>query len=121
MIRLFHLPPAELNPNKLRRLHWSKRSSEIRIARQEMYYEALGCKNGRGPIKKARIHYKFIIAGKRRHDLDNMLACCKPYVDGIVDAGIIEADDILHLEIGSVKAEYGKDNETIIIIEDITG
>ena len=91
----------------------------MKSARQEMYFEAISSKNGHPPIKKARVHYQFIVKGNRRHDLDNLLACCKPYLDGLVDAHVIVADDIKHLEIGSVRAEYGNRDETIISVEAI--
>ena len=35
-ITLDHLPPKELNPNNLRRTHWTVRSRFSRIAKDEM-------------------------------------------------------------------------------------
>ncbi len=118
------LPPSELYPNKLRSLHWSKRAEVEREAREWANYIAFGirCETGANkPPDKARITYKFIVKDKRIRDLEGMLSACKPWVDGIVDAGVLVSDDCWHLSIGGASIEQGKENKTILTIEGVDG
>ncbi len=118
-IKLNHLPPPELNPNQLRRLHWSERSKVSLIARQEVGWLAKVQWHDDKPMMKARINYEFLIKDKRKRDADNLLSACKPYTDGLIDAGVIFYDDIKHLEIGTVRAEYSDRDETVITVEEL--
>ncbi len=118
------LPPSELYPNKLRSIHWSKRAEVEREARERANYIAFGirCETGANkPPDKARITYKFIVKDKRIRDLEGMLSACKPWVDGIVDAGVLVSDDCWHLSIGGASIEQGKENKTILTIEGVDG
>ena len=117
-IVLEHLPYAELNPNS--RLHWSDRSRASRIARDEV---AWLCKSKwdieQKPMMKARIGYEFLLKSKRNRDVDNLLAACKPFTDGLIDGGVIFYDDAKHLEYGLVRAIYDTKEQTIIRVEEI--
>ena len=119
IIKLGHLPPSELNPNNLRRLHWAMRSQIMRDARTEMGWLAKVQWKDQKPMEKARISYEFILKDKRKRDVDNLLASCKPYTDGLIDAGVILYDDIKHLEIGLVRAVYDVKDDTIITVEEL--
>ena len=119
VVKLEHLPPSELNPNNLRRLHWTMRSQITSIARQEVGWLAKVEWHDDKPMMKARISYEFTLKYRRRHDIDNLLSSCKPYTDGLIDAGVIFADAIKHLEIGLVRAIYSDKDQTIITIEEI--
>ena len=118
-IRLDHLPPAELNPNRLRSLHWTKRSEVSRTAREEVGWLAKSQWKDQKPMMKARISYEFIIKDRRKHDVDNLLSACKPLTDGLIDAGVIFYDDMKHLEYGLVRAIYDTRDETNITIEEL--
>ena len=118
-IKLNHLPESSLNPNKLRRLHWSERSHSTLEARQEVGWLAKSQWHDDTPMMKARISYKFLIKDRRKHDVENLLAACKPFSDGLIDAGVIFFDDMKHLEIGKVQAIYSDKDKTIILIEEI--
>ena len=118
-IKLDHLPPAELNPNRLRSLHWTKRSEISKIAREEVGWLAKSQWGDQKPMVRARIGYEFIIKDRRKHDVDNLLSACKPFTDGLIDAGVIFYDDMKHLEYGMVRAIYDTKDETIITIEEV--
>ena len=72
-------------------------------------------------MMKARISYEFLLKDQRTRDIDNLLAACKPFCDGLIDAGVIFYDDAKHLEYGEVKATYTDRNQTTIIVEEIEG
>ena len=112
-----HLPYAELNPNK--RLHWTARSAASKIAREEIGWLCKSQWHDDEPMTKARISYEFLIKGNRTRDLDNLLAACKPFADGLIDVGVIRFDDAKHLEYGQVKATYTDKEQTIITVEEI--
>jgi len=114
-----HLPPSELFPNRLRSIHWTKRSQIERESREEGYYEALAIKptNYIAP-EYAEVSYLFVISDRRIRDIEAMLIACKPYIDGMVDAGIILKDDCFHLSIGSAKVAQG-DKQTVLMIKEV--
>lgn len=118
-IALDHLPPPALSPNRLRTLHWSERSAIMRSAREEVGWLAKSAWGDSKPLERARISYTFFLKDRRRRDLDNLLAACKPYTDGLIDAGVIFYDDITHLEYGNVCAVHSDCDRTIITIEEI--
>jgi len=118
-IQLNHLPNPELSPNRLRSLHWSKRSKLMRMAREEVGWLAKSQWGDKKPMMRAKISYEFLIKDRRKHDLDNLLAACKPYTDGLIDAGIIFYDDTAHLEYGLIRAVYDVKDETIILVEEL--
>jgi len=114
-----HLPYSELNPNNLRSTHWSVRSGVSKIAREEIGWLATSQWQNAEPMTRARISYEFLLKGNRTRDLDNLLAACKPFTDGLIDVGVIRFDDAKHLEYGQVKATYTDRDETIITVEEI--
>ena len=118
-IKLDHLPPSELNPNKLRTLHWAKRSEVSKTAREEVGWLAKAQWKDEKPMMRPKISYEFLIKDKRKHDLDNLLAACKPYTDGLIDAGVIFYDETVHLEYGLIRAIYDVKDEIIILVEEL--
>ena len=118
-IKLNHLPPPELNPNRLRSLHWTKRSEVSRIAREEVGWLAKAQWKDQKPMMKACISYEFVVKDRRKHDVDNLLSSCKPLTDALIDAGVIFYDDMKHLEYGTVRAIYGDRDETIISVKEL--
>ena len=91
------LPPPELNPNNLRRNHWSKRSSVSKTSREYAKWQSSADRNLQwsgyaNPMEKVTINILFGIKGRREIDLDNLLSASKAWIDGIVDAGIMASD-----------------------------
>jgi crossover junction endodeoxyribonuclease RusA len=115
------LPPAELMPNRLRRLHWAVRArveKQARIDAMMLAYAAL-YKADWQMATKAEIAYMFYVKDRRRRDIEGMIGACKAWVDGLVDAGVIEDDSWQHLSLG--RAEVVKDGQvrTEIVIRRI--
>jgi hypothetical protein len=95
-LRLDKLPPAALSPNS--RVHWAKKYYATATYRQEVGWLAKSLWGASPPIERARIVYHFFIGrGRRARDLDNLIASFKAGLDGLVDAGVIRADDSDHL------------------------
>ncbi len=118
-IILEHLPPSELNPNNLRRQHWTVRHRVTQEAKDEIGWLAKIQWGDNDPLKKARISYEFHSKDRRRRDLDNILSACKAYQDGLIEAGILTYDDAAHLEIGSVTYVEDIAEKTIISIAEV--
>lgn len=119
IITIDHLPSPELNPNNLRRTHWTVRSKETKAAKDEIGW-LIKTNGGAGKtIQRARISYEFHLKDRRRKDLDNLLSSAKAWQDSLVEAGVMAGDDFEHLEIGSFKALVTGHAETIITVEEL--
>jgi len=65
--------------------------------------------------KRAKVSLAFYLATNRRRDVLNLANGCKPYIDGIVDAGIIPDDDWKVLSVGAITCELDRDNPRVDI------
>lgn len=118
-ITLDHLPPSELNPNRLRSSHWSVRYRATEDAKTEIGWLAKIQWHDDKPMVKAVISYEFHVTNKRARDLDNLLSACKAYQDGLIEAGVITYDDCHHLSIGSVTVAIKDKAATIITVTEL--
>ncbi len=123
-----HLPAAELNPNNLRRSHWSVRSEATRVAKDEIGWqvkaaiimaEEKGLEWGDKPIQRARISYEFHFKDNRNRDWDGLIGACKAWQDGLIEAGVICYDDIKHLTPGKMEYFYDGEEKTVITVEEV--
>lgn len=112
-----HLPSKFLSPNS--RVHWTVKHGEASAARSEAGWLAKSKWTGQDPILYAVIDYEFTVTVSRRRDEDNFISSCKPWQDGLVDAGVLAADDKDHLKIGSVSFYKGPRGSTKITITEI--
>lgn len=119
ILTLEHLPPSELNPNRLRSEHWSVRHKATNEAKTEIGWIAKVQWHDAPPMQKARISYEFHVKDHRKRDLDNLLSACKAYQDGLIEVGVMFYDDAAHLEIGSVKMIQDTEDKTVITVEEI--
>jgi Holliday junction resolvase RusA-like endonuclease len=55
-----------------------------------------------------RVSYVFAMPDRRRRDIENLRQACKPYIDGIVDAGLLTGDSWDVLRSGCADAELAK-------------
>lgn len=110
-----HLPPAPLRPNA--RVHWGRKARLTKSARQyawavgrqlRRYYgrvapheRALRAKMPDMPFGKSRITFVFQYPTAHRRDIDNFVAAMKPYIDGLVDAGVLADDSSEQLSHGA--------------------
>ncbi len=116
-IEVDHLPSQDLSPNA--RVHWTKRHTATRIGREEVGWLAAVEWQGKDTIMQARISYEFTTRVDRNRDQDNLIAACKPWQDGLIDAGVIFYDDAKHLRLGSVSISKGDHDKTVIIVEEL--
>ena len=112
-----HLPYPELSPNA--RVHWAVKAKATKVLRAEVYWLAWEEHIQGPPMEQAVISYEFTVTSKRRRDLDNLVASMKAAQDGLVDAGVIRADDSQHLRLGKVSLVVGKEAKTTITVERI--
>jgi len=117
VITLEHLPYRELSPNA--REHWAVKNRAVRASKEEIGWLAKIQWHDDKPMMKARISYEFHLKNKVKRDLDNLLASCKAYLDGLIEVGVIFYDDSQHLKIGSVKAIITGEESMIITLEEI--
>lgn len=84
-------PAKALSPNFRSRSHWP-RTRALKMARQEAWANALMAKwNTLRPDGRLSLKVTFCAPDARKRDLDNLIASCKPHMDGIADA--IGVDD----------------------------
>ena len=122
-INFDHWPDKALFPNQAgNTLHWSQRSELRRIAKEEAYWLARKvlagpCENY--PFEKANILIRVTAKDRRKRDLDGFLSAIKPFLDGIVEAGVLEDDNYFCVsEITIVfNANIREDTVTITIQE----
>jgi len=108
-----HLPPRELSPNA--RLHWARLRKAKAAAKEELVALLIeqGCRQD--PLwERAHLKVTFVAADKRRRDLDNLIAACKPWIDGLVGVNGVIVDDAYDRL--SIEASYqiGENEQTIL-------
>lgn len=105
------LPPS-LND----RVHWAIRNAWVQAFCEQAFYA----------VKAAKVPgmYRMMltIENQTTHptDYDNLAACAKPLIDGMVLTGIIKDDDpehIVELKLRSQRVLHRKDEKLLLIIE----
>ena len=114
-IELGQLPDPDLNPNK--RLHYMKLYAAKRDAKEMAMGLVLEQGRPATPYAKAHITVTWVAKDKRRRDVDNLFAAMKPYIDGLVEAELIEDDDAMHVSY-TLRYERGDKDNTILEIEE---
>lgn len=110
-----HLPYKQLSPNA--RVHWTTKNNYTQAAKTEACMIAKQSMNGWKAPDQAVISYTFTVTSRRNRDIDNLVAACKAVQDGLVEAGVIKADDCWHLSLGQVQVVKGDKPKTEIIVE----
>lgn len=64
----------------------------------------MAAKTKRVKLDSAGVTYRFLLPNARRRDVANLVAACKPYIDGIVDAGVLPDDSWRYLWIDAAAA-----------------
>jgi Holliday junction resolvase RusA-like endonuclease len=107
------LPNSKLGPNS--RHHHYARNALMQSAKDGMVAElvAQGCRQS--PLwESAHLELVFQAGDKRRRDLDNLIACCKPWIDALVGEVIVDdSADRLSL---SATYKRGDIEETILMV-----
>ena len=101
-----HLPHSKLGPNA-RNNYW-KRNSYVQSAKEEMVMLLLMQQCRQNPLWEiAHLEILFTAGDKRRRDLDNLIASCKPWIDALV--GMVIVDD--SADRLSLSARYQRESE----------
>jgi hypothetical protein len=105
------LPGAALSPNAGRGSSWHRNAAATTELRDAVTVLARSAWSG-PPLEHAVVSVTARIASKRPKDgryrptdVTNMLASCKPAVDGLVVAGVLIDDDWQHMALGSCRIE----------------
>jgi hypothetical protein len=70
-------------------------------------------------MERAAVHYRFEFPDRRRRDAANYIQACKPYIDGIVDSGLIVDDCWERLSIGGVTCCVNKPARVVLTFTEI--
>jgi crossover junction endodeoxyribonuclease RusA len=84
------IPRRELSPNA--RCHWHAKRRAVKAAREIARWTTTIAGGACLMLTAARIDIRAFHATDRRRDRDNLIASCKPYFDGLADAGLIAND-----------------------------
>ena len=86
-------PDRRLSKNGLRKGHWRTTQPLIKQAREDAYVLGLiEAEGGWVTPERCRVSIKQYWAGKA-YDWDGLACLTAPYLDGLVDAGAMPADD----------------------------
>ncbi len=112
------LPPKELSPNagkkqnahKINRITQQAQSDTIALVREQI---------PRGtPLEHATVTVTFVVPTRGTRDLGNLIAAAKPYLDGLVKAGVIIDDNFKVIEEVYLPIVYEKGvRKTIIEVQ----
>ena len=86
----FPYPDMRLLPN--RKAHWAELMRATAEARYDAYVYCLAYKLDKPVMDKVEIEITWYPRSRKVADIDSLLRCCKPYLDSLVDAGIILDD-----------------------------
>ena len=105
------LPPAEVRGNS--RAHWNTRRLAVAKLRESGHTHALD--TGHEPLGPACIRFEFR-HWKAKTDLDNLIIGMKAWIDGLVDAGLIQDDsgDLLQHD-GATLERVAKGSEGVTV------
>lgn len=113
-------PSSELHAHA--KGHWRAKADATSAARELAFIEGrealwrLARRTG-----KCTIAYKFFVPNELVRDAANMVQGCKPYVDGLVSAGVIYRDDWKWLDIVGVRVEVDRERPRVELeIEEVT-
>lgn len=119
------LPPSEYSANRSRGADWERQYrishgkrgavDEIMALVREQSWEG-------PPLERAHINVTFYLPDRRRRDPESLIARCKPWLDGLVAAGVISDDSLDVIGWPSYAHEYRKGEPgTILEIKDRRG
>jgi hypothetical protein len=72
-------------------------------------------KHGKPKANIVEVRYFFRVPDRRRRDAANMIQECKPYIDGIVESGLISGDHWEVLRIIEVGVSIDKENPGVTL------
>lgn len=96
--------------------HWAAKSKATKAARDlaRETVEAYCPRPFRWEV--ARINLRFLWPDETRRDTLNAAQSCKPYIDGLADAGLIVGDHWRALKVGDIASDLDRANPRVEII-----
>lgn len=111
IVVMLPFPDARLNPNRSKGVHWAATSALRKTARTSAYTLARVAALGtpwygieRRKADSVPLVITFVQPDRRHRDRDNLLAACKPALDGVADA--LEVNDS-QFDPVIIRREYG--------------
>lgn len=107
-------PDRRLNPNNSKGKHWAATVALRKSARADavLLTRAAGAGARLAPGQEIELTITFIQPDRRARDRDNLLAACKPMLDGVADAlGVNDSQ----FEPVTIRREYGKKPGAVLI------
>ena len=97
--------------------HWKFKIGPIKAMRELACILAKQAivEHGRPKANIVEVRYLFRVPDRRRRDAANMIQQCKPYIDGIVDSGLISGDHWEALRIVHVGVWVDKENPGVTL------
>lgn len=90
-------------------------TKNARVMAKFICLDAIARKEAKQIAGPVLICYVFFVKDNGKRDAANMIQACKPYVDGIIDAGICEGDSWQEMRIYNVDVEIDKQNPRVEI------
>ena len=110
-------PYYALSPNSRKSKHWGALSKAKEGAKDEIIAIIKQQERPSRPYNPAYITITWVVKDKKPRDIDNLGAAMKPYIDGIVAAGVIVDDSDKHVTYAPFNYEYGSEEKTIIQVD----
>lgn len=107
-------PDRRLNPNSSKGKHWAATVALRKAARADaaVLTRAAGAGGLFTTSQELAIVITFIQPDRRARDRDNLLAACKPMLDGVADAlGVNDSQ----FEPVTIRREYGKKPGAVVV------
>lgn len=107
-------PDRRLNPNNSKGRHWASAVALRKAARVAAAHLTRIARAGHQfePGQELALVITFIQPDRRARDRDNLLAACKPMLDGVADAlGVNDSQ----FEPVTIRREYGKKPGAVVI------
>lgn len=105
------LPPRELHAHA--KGSWKPKSAATRTCRSMAYAKALEA--GAPRFLRGTLSVRFYWPNMLRRDTFNAVSSIKPYIDGIVDAGVLPDDCWTIMEIGAVTSTLDRENPRVVL------
>lgn len=97
--------------------HWRTKIGPIKAMRELacLLAKQAIAEHGKPKADFVEVSYFFRAPDRRRRDAANLVQQCKPYIDGIVDSGLISGDHSEVLRIERVGVMIDKDNPGVTL------
>ncbi len=105
------LPPPELHAHA--KGHWRAKAKATKTCRTRAHVETLARQWPR--FRGVILSINFYFPDMRHRDTLNVVQGVKPYIDGIVDAGVFPGDHWVVLSIGHIRSHLDRDNPRVEI------